>query len=655
MMKKFLFCTLIASLVAFVGCQNEELVKENTDNSGKKVTLMANIQGTSDSRVVLEPEKDADEITNIKVAWKKKDEAFKLYGCSNGKYNINHEKFSQQDETNLFVGTLPTSENGTFYAIYYGDQNSYDYVYYDLSRQNGTLNDAFVLMDAYTDLQSPIEFVHQTAILKPTFMVEGNDIDDTITKIVMDKVHYVDSSDASNRKITIKPLTGNETLNGDIYIHLPMLYIRSLNNDRPEKYPGGYTFDFIVTDKYNNEYTGSLTIPPRKSIEKGKFYTPTIALTETKKDLRYDSATKTFYVSSAKGLMELNQWMISTGDNSHTTFTNLKFSGYESVSSSSRLANNITLENDIELPLKTYNGADITIKNDGTPDNSNWTPLENSNEQQYAGTFDGNNKTISNLVLYNKTSFISYLGAGGIVKNLTLNDVKIISTTQASIAGVASSNRGLIENCHVSGTIRNTKNDMAPTAGGIVFQNQNNGKIINCTNSATVSSNQSAGGIAYQNYGSIIGCMNSGAVTGGSNSNSYVGGVVGWSRNNDAVLVACGNTGAVSAGTNVGGILGLESYSKGVYGCWTLKINATDTDNDGIGSSSGSNIRNCFSAAAKETSQSDKEYINSKVNDMNEAIKNATLPDGVTKYYWVAGTNDWPTLTTTEPTSNLGN
>jgi hypothetical protein len=99
----------------------------------------------------------------------------------------------------------------------------------------------------------------------------------------------------------------------------------------------------------------------------------------------------------------------------------------------------------------------------------------------------------------------------------------------------------------------------------------------------------------------------------------------------------------------VGGILGQDWYSKGVYGCWTLKINETDTDNDGIGSSPDSNTSNCFSAAAKETSQSDKEYINSKVNDMNGAIKNATLPDGVAKYYWVKGTNDWPTLTTTEP------
>ena len=37
---------------------------------------------------------------------------------------------------------------------------------------------------------------------------------------------------------------------------------------------------------------------------------------------------------------------------------------------------------------------------------------------------------------------------------------------------------------------------------------------------------------------------------------------------------------------------------------------------------------------------------------MNAAIATAILPAGVTKYYWVAGTNGgWPTLTTTAPAS----
>ena len=281
MMKKFLFCTLIASLVAFVGCQNEELVKDNVvDKGGEKVVLTANIQGTADSRVALTSGDDRDGNPIVNVEWNESGEKFKLYGYSNNRrYDTGPEMYSQQDRTNQFVGTLPESEKD-FYAFYNGNQsyNTLNYIYYDFSSQNGVLNDAFVLMDAYTDLQSPITFVHQTAILKPTFKVGSNDIDNIITEIEMDNVHYADFSDVGIRKIKIKPLRGNETLNGDIYIHLPMLYIKSLNDDRPEKYPEGYTFNFIVTDNDNKEYTGSLTI--RKSIEKGKFYTAEINMTE---------------------------------------------------------------------------------------------------------------------------------------------------------------------------------------------------------------------------------------------------------------------------------------------------------------------------------------------------------------------------------------
>ena len=51
-MKKIYFSTMIACLLAFVGCQNEELVNETTDTgNGKKVTLTANIAGATDSRV----------------------------------------------------------------------------------------------------------------------------------------------------------------------------------------------------------------------------------------------------------------------------------------------------------------------------------------------------------------------------------------------------------------------------------------------------------------------------------------------------------------------------------------------------------------------------------------------------------------------------
>ena len=116
-MKKIIFSTMIASLLAFVGCQNEELVNDNnTDNSGKKVILTANIQGAADSRVALTPDTDNEGNPIVKVAWREYDEnnpeTFFVAGA-NDVY-----MFTQVSDTE-FSGTLPEPySNGSYQALY---------------------------------------------------------------------------------------------------------------------------------------------------------------------------------------------------------------------------------------------------------------------------------------------------------------------------------------------------------------------------------------------------------------------------------------------------------------------------------------------------------------------------------------------------------
>ena len=117
-MKKIIFSTMIASLLAFVGCQNEELVNDNnTDNSGKKVILTANIQGTADSRVALTPDTDENENPIVKVDWRTfnstNPETFAVYDL----YESNSPTTFTQLSGNVFEGTLPESTNG--YCAYY--------------------------------------------------------------------------------------------------------------------------------------------------------------------------------------------------------------------------------------------------------------------------------------------------------------------------------------------------------------------------------------------------------------------------------------------------------------------------------------------------------------------------------------------------------
>ena len=266
-MKKFLFCTIMASLLALTGCQKEELVNDNnTPGSGEKVILTANIQGAAQTRVTLTPGTENGNPC-VKVAWNESEETFEVCGSSG-----TTSTFTQIAGTNQFVGTLPESANGE-YEVYYGDITSLDEQ--DGKLGQSTANDSPVLMSAMFDNSSPsITFEHNTAILKPTFKVGDADIDNTITKIVIDKVAKPDPSGVANGvgagKITIAPTSGATVLDDDIYIHL---------NAMPQIYVANYEFTFTVTAG-GKDYTGSLTIPTGMNIEGGKFYTATIALEE---------------------------------------------------------------------------------------------------------------------------------------------------------------------------------------------------------------------------------------------------------------------------------------------------------------------------------------------------------------------------------------
>ena len=275
---------MIASLLAFVGCQNEELVNENTNNGGEKVILTANIQGAADSRVALTPDtENGDPI--VKVAWNENGETFEVYGSSGASFT-----FTQIAGTNQFEGTLPKSDTGKYEAVY-GNFNSLDEQ--DGKLGQSTANDSPVLMSAMFDSSSPsITFEHVTAILKPTFKVNGTDIYN-ITKIVMGGVAKGNSGNGYyTDEITITPTSPTTAMDDDIYIHLLVF---------PQVYIAGHEFTFTVTADGKN-YTGSLTIPTGMSIEAGKFYTADIALTEAcylPKGTNFKNAVNTFLTSNA--------------------------------------------------------------------------------------------------------------------------------------------------------------------------------------------------------------------------------------------------------------------------------------------------------------------------------------------------------------------
>ena len=195
-MKKFLFCTIMASLFALTGCQKEELVNDNnTPGSGEKVILTANIQGAAQTRVTLTPVTE-NGTTIVKVAWNESGEKFKVYGLDEDGWPNSSSLawFTQKEGTNQFMGTLPSTNNGTYCAFYGDDEGGSNVFEFFLDEQDGTLyqrdeNYSTVLMGAeFSSFSEPITFKQMTAILKPTFKVGNADIDNTITKIVMGNV-----------------------------------------------------------------------------------------------------------------------------------------------------------------------------------------------------------------------------------------------------------------------------------------------------------------------------------------------------------------------------------------------------------------------------------------------------------------------------------
>ena len=195
--------------------------------------------------------------------------------------------------------------------------------------------------------------------------------------------------------------------------------------------------------------------------------------------------------------------------------------------------------------------ADITLTEP-------WTPVGTDYQNPYTGTFDGNNHTIRGLTVTGSNEYaglFGYIGSGGTVKNVKLEDVQITSDHQyANVGGVAGINNGTIENCSVSGRVRGY------SAGGVVGQ-QYSGSITLCNSSATVQGTSQVGGVVgYTNYGvTLTACYATGDVTAENNNTAgtfFAGGVVG---SNGGNLTACYATGKVTGGTGsiyVGGVTG---------------------------------------------------------------------------------------------------
>lgn len=155
-----------------------------------------------------------------------------------------------------------------------------------------------------------------------------------------------------------------------------------------------------------------------------------------------------------------------------------------------------------------------------------WEPI--SKEDTYwEGTFDGNNKTISNL--YIKTSS-KYSGLFG--------EILVLVDVNSSIKDI------IFENVNITST-----NEFSGVLAGYAKKTDISGITVN---SGSINGTHNVGGIVGLSYDTnISNCVNRIPIVG---SNNYIGGICGYAT--DMSITNCANYGDVEGSVNIGGIVG---------------------------------------------------------------------------------------------------
>lgn len=208
-----------------------------------------------------------------------------------------------------------------------------------------------------------------------------------------------------------------------------------------------------------------------------------------------------------------------------------------------------------------------------------WEPIG-----RYQGTFDGNNKTITNLYI---NDFQENMGLFGYISQSTIKNLTFVN---ANVTNTKSNTGILVGEAEMGSTLQNIKiSETCRMKGGGEYTGYTGGiagvfvgNAYNCVNYATVQGTKHVGGLFGSYAGTdnfITACANYGKVTA---SSEYVGGLVGYFAS--GTIQDCANYGDVKGSNHVAGLAGYvwgPSKIKNVF-CYG-SISATDFTDIAIG------------------------------------------------------------------------
>ncbi len=186
--------------------------------------------------------------------------------------------------------------------------------------------------------------------------------------------------------------------------------------------------------------------------------------------------------------------------------------------------------------------------------------------ENFNGKFIGNGHSIKNVYINEpekfKVALFGEVNSGSVIRDLTLDGGSIYG--KQSVGGIAAENNGSLINCTSSCSVSGEFGYV----GGVCAYSE--GTLISCRNTGSVSctagthdENRTTGGVCGgSSGGKIENCYNSGTVE----SPKQAGGVCGSSSGGE--IENCYNSGAVSGTENVGGICGEGNYGSKISGCF---------------------------------------------------------------------------------------
>ena len=215
---------------------------------------------------------------------------------------------------------------------------------------------------------------------------------------------------------------------------------------------------------------------------------------------------------------------------------------------------------------ESYDNVYFKLTSSLTIDDETWTPIGSDEDTPFSGTFNGENNTLTL-----SESLFDYV-TNGRIENLTVS----ITATNTDINGIIASyvNNSVIENVTSEGSLSSER--ASNQAGGIAYMIKNGSQILNCTNNATLSGYNVAGGIAWcmdsregETTTTLIdGCINNGNITTSNSWNGWAGGIVGSMYG-----------GTVSNCTNNGSISSVVQAAGGIVGC-AFDYNFTESSSE---------------------------------------------------------------------------